>query len=64
VVWRLRRTRRDVVAVRADHDLAVAEVPVAAVGTVAMAEVAAAPSIPEVPHHERDERDDVSFVPN
>jgi MFS family permease len=48
-LWRLRRNVRDVVAVRADHDWAVNEVPVAAVGTVAITEVAAAPSIPEVP---------------
>jgi len=49
VLWRRRRDVRDVVALRADHPLAVAEVPVAATGTVAIAEVAAAPSIPEVP---------------
>jgi MFS family permease len=49
VVWRLRRGRRDVVALRADHPLAAGDVPIAAVGTVAIAEVAAAPSLPEVP---------------
>jgi MFS family permease len=47
--WRLRNSARDVVALRADHPLAVDQVPIAAVGTVAMAEVAAAPSLPEVP---------------
>ena len=49
VLWRRRRDVRDVVALRADHPLAVGEVPVAAMGTVAIAEVVAAPSIPEVP---------------
>jgi MFS family permease len=49
VVWRLRRGTRDVVALRADHPLAVSEVPVADVGTVALAEVAAAPTMPHVP---------------
>jgi MFS family permease len=54
-VWRLRRSMRDIVAVRADHPLALVDVPVAAMGTVAIAEVAAAPSIPELPHSEDDE---------
>ena len=49
VFWRLRRGTRDVVALRADHPLAVSEVPVAGVGTVALAEVAAAPTLPHVP---------------
>jgi hypothetical protein len=49
VFWRLRRGTRDVVALRADHPLAVSDVPVADVGTVALAEVAAAPTLPHVP---------------
>src|SRR5215207_3143505 len=49
VFWRLRRGTRDVVALRADHPLAVSEVTVAGVGTVALAEVAAAPTLPHVP---------------
>jgi MFS family permease len=53
-VWRLRRSVRDIVAVRADHVLATSEVPVAAMATVALPEVAAAPSIPDVTHHEAD----------
>ena len=40
---------RDVVAVRADHPLALSEMPFAEVGTVAIAEVAAAPTMPHVP---------------
>ena len=45
----LRRGTRDIVALRADHPLAAIDVPVAEVGTVAMAEVAAAPTMPHVP---------------
>jgi MFS family permease len=52
VLWRRASGRRDVVAVRADHALAPSEVPVAAVGTVALPEIAAAPSIPQVPLHD------------
>jgi len=48
-LWVLRRGTRDVVAFRADHPLAAIDVPVAEVGTVAMAEVAAAPTLPHVP---------------
>jgi MFS family permease len=51
-LWRLRRNIREIVAVRADHALAAGELPVAAMATVAIAEVAAAPSIPDVTHHE------------
>ena len=47
--WVLRRGTRDVVALRADHPLAVIDVPLAEVGTVAMSEVAAAPTLPHVP---------------
>ena len=47
--WVLRRGTRDVVAFRADHPLAAIDVPVAEVGTVAMAEVTAAPTLPHVP---------------
>jgi MFS family permease len=49
VAFRRRSGARDVVAVRADHPIAASEIPVAAVGTVALAEVAAAPSLPDVP---------------
>jgi MFS family permease len=52
VLWHLRRDRRDVVAVRADHSMHADEVPVAAVGTVALPEVMAAPAIPKMPDHE------------
>ena len=48
IVWRLRRSVRDVVAVRADHGLHADQIPVAAVGTLAMAEVAAEPAIPDL----------------
>jgi MFS family permease len=49
VLWRLRRGTRDVVAVRADHPIALSEMPLAEVGTVARAEVAASPTMPHVP---------------
>jgi hypothetical protein len=49
VLWRLRHGTRDVVAVRADHPLALSEMPIAEVGTVAITEVAAAPTLPHVP---------------
>ena len=45
-LWRLRRGMRDIVAVRADHPLALAELPIADVGTMAIPEVVSAPSIP------------------
>jgi len=51
VLWRLRGSVRDVVAIRADQ-MPVTEMPVAAVGTVALPEVAAAPAIPDLPHGE------------
>jgi MFS family permease len=59
VVWRVRRRRRDVVAVRADHGLALIEVPTAAVSTVATPEVAAAAHLPDPP---RDDDDDAAAV--
>jgi hypothetical protein len=49
VLWRLRQGTRDVVAVRADHPIALSEMPLAEVGTVARAEVAASPTLPHVP---------------
>jgi MFS family permease len=48
-LWRLRQGTRDVVAVRADHPIALSEMPLAEVGTVARAEVAASPTMPHVP---------------
>jgi MFS family permease len=51
-LWRLRRNVRDIVAVHAGHALAPADLPVAAMATVAVPEVAAAPAIPDVIHPE------------
>jgi predicted MFS family arabinose efflux permease len=51
-LWRLRQGMRDVVAVRADHPIALSELPIAAVGTIALPEVAAAPALPRPSHEE------------
>jgi MFS family permease len=56
LLWRLRRSVRDVVAYRADHPVAIAEIPLAAIGTAALPEVAAAPSIHDIPDHDEYER--------
>jgi MFS family permease len=51
-LWRLRRGMRVIVAVRADHPIALAELPIADVGTMAIPEVVAAPSLPMRTHEE------------
>jgi MFS family permease len=43
-VWRARRDVREVVAVRADHPLAMTEIPLAPLGSLAVAEAAATPT--------------------
>jgi hypothetical protein len=59
VLWRIRGNGRDIVAVRADHGMAVSDVPTAGMATVATPEVAAAPHLPDPP---RPEDDDVAPV--
>jgi hypothetical protein len=62
VLWRLRKGTRDIVAVRADHGLALTDVPTAAGATLATPEVAAAAHLPDPPHD--DDGDAAAVTPS
>jgi MFS family permease len=51
-LWQLRSDVRDIVAVRADHPIALTELQLADVATLALPEVTAAPSLPRPTHGE------------